>query len=390
MHMLKKIKKALLFQTIVLLSFAYGQNEYDSLINRGIKQIYNIKFENASQTFNTLKKHYPEKPAGVFMEAMTLWWEIMLDLQKDEMDDLFYDKIDEVVDFCDGILDENELDSDALFFKGGALGFRGLLNSIRQNWFEAAGDGADALPLVNKVYEIDSTNIDVRLGFGIYNYFAAALPEKYPVAKPLLFFIPEGDKEQGIADLKQVSENGKYTSIEARFTLGKIFYLYEKKYDTAISYFKNLHREFPDNPVFERYFGRSLLSKYGYGSDSVFTRILEKHEIGKTGYTSFMAREAHYYVGMKYKNNHLPEMAMTHFNKCAEISRKIDTEEESGFWINSLLYAGMMNDVLNNREKAVSLYEEVLDKRDYKKAQEKAEKYIEKPYKMEGFGKKLE
>lgn len=377
-----KIYRIFLFFLLISGNLLWSQNEYDSLINKGIKHIYNVEFEEASVAFNKLKQTYPEKPAGLFMEAMTLWWEILLDLKNEEKDDLFNDKIEQVVDFCDEILDEDELNSDALFFKGGALGFRGLLNSVRKNWFDAAGDGADALPLVNKVYEIDSTNIDVRLGFGIYNYFAETLPEKYPVAKPLLFFIPEGDKKQGLADLKNVSENGKYTSVEARFTLGKVYYLYEKDYNTAISYFRNLHKEFPKNPVFEKYLGRSILSKQGYNAaDSVFSVILKKCKEGKRGYNLSLQREAHYYIGVKYKNMGITETALEHFENCVAISEKIDTDDESGFWINALLYSGMMNDLLGNREKAVKIYEEVLDKRDYKNAQERAERFIKMPYK---------
>jgi len=376
-----KIYRTFLIFFIGLISIIKAQDNYDSLITKGIKHIYNVEFAEASNTFNVLKKSYPAKPAGLFMEAMTIWWEILLDQKNEEKDDLFNNKIEEVVDFCDDILDENEFDSDALFFKGGAIGFRGLLNSVRRNWFDAAGDGADALPLVNRVYEIDTTNVDVKLGFGIYNYFAKTLPEKYPVARPLLLFIPEGNREQGLAELKAVAQNGKYTSVEARFTLGKIYYLFEKDYDTAILYFSSLHKEFPENPVFEKYLGRTLISNSGYDADSVYTRILEKCEKGKRGYNSTLKREAHYYLGMKLKNKFMNKKALAHFENCISISEKIDRDEESGFWINSLLYSAMMNDLLGNREKALKLYEEVLDKRDYKNAQERAKRFIKMPYK---------
>lgn len=366
-------------------SYLMAQNDYDSLINKGVFEIYNIEFEKAASTFLELKNKYPEKPAGLFMEAMTLWWEILLDLKNEENDDRFYDKIEEVVDFCDTILDKDELNSDALFFKGGALGFRGLLNSLRKNWFDAAGDGADALPLVNKVYEIDTTNVDVKLGFGIYNYFAVALPEQYPVAKPLLFFIPEGNKTQGLKDLENVSVNGKYTSVEARFTLGKIYYLYEKNYSKSEECFLMLNKDFPNNPVFERYYARTLISKYGYNADSIFTRIYKKCQNNVKGYNQRMKREALYYTGMKYKNQTKPEEALKFFNECAEISEQVDIDEESGFWINSLLYCGMMNDVLGKREIALKLYKKVLDMNEYKMSQEKAERYIKMPYKMQGF-----
>ena len=61
---------------------------------------------------------------------------------------IFYDKIEETVDFCDEILDNDPNNIDALFFKGGAIGFRGRLRVMRESWFKAADDGREALPIV--------------------------------------------------------------------------------------------------------------------------------------------------------------------------------------------------------------------------------------------------
>ena len=132
----------------------------------------------------------------------------MIDLDNEEYDDEFIDKLEETIDYCDDLIDENSEDVDAIFFKGGALGFRGRLYSVRESWFNAALDGKDALPLVHEAYRIDPANDDVQLGFGIYNYFADVIPEKYPFLKPLMIFFPSGDKKKGIEQLKKAAENG--------------------------------------------------------------------------------------------------------------------------------------------------------------------------------------
>ena len=172
------------------------KSNYDSLLKAGINQIYNIKFSEAEKTFQLLKKEYPKRPASRFFFAMIDWWKIVLSEENEEQDEQFYNKIEETVDFCDEILDNDPNNIDALFFKGGAIGFRGRLNVMRENWFSAADDGREALPLVEHAYELDPTNVDVKLGFGIYNYLAAVIPERYPIVKPVMIFFPSGDNSK--------------------------------------------------------------------------------------------------------------------------------------------------------------------------------------------------
>lgn len=368
---------------LIAAGFVYGQtSRFDSLITEGVRQIYNIEFSAAHKTFSIVQKDYPKQPAGKFFDAMILWWEIMVDVDNEDYDDQFYDKIDDVIDFCDEILDEDCNNVDAIFFKGGSLGFRGKLLSIREDFFNAALDGKDALPLVYKAYELDSTNVDVQLGFGIYNYFAAVLPEKYPVIKPFMIFFPQGNKEKGIKQLENVAQNGRYAKIEARYFLMTSYYLYEKNNRQAMKYAELLYNDFPNNPTFERYYGRIFVRRGNYHEASnVFKNVLAKCVAHKPGYLDKAKREAVYYIGMDYKLKNEPDSARIYFEECYDISERVDKDEESGFWINAALYLGMLNDQLGNRTAAIKYYEEVLDLKERNDSHKLAEQYLQKPYK---------
>lgn len=375
------IKYLIIYIAILLTSNLCAQEtKFDSLIQKGIKEIYSLKFDEAESTFVKLQRDYPAHPAGKFFDAMTVWWKVLLDLNDEQYDDLFYDKLDEVIDFCDDILDENENDQDALFFKGGAIGFRGRLRSIRKDWFDAAADGKEALPLVFKAYDIDSTNIDLKLGFGIYNYYAAAVPEKYPAVKPLMFFFPEGDKKKGIEYLEYTAEKGKYTSIESKYFLMNLYFNFENNYSKALIWAKILHEEFPENPVFQRYVGRIYIRLYGYPEASeIFKNIYKRCREGKIGYNKRVEREALYYIGVNYFNEDRIDSSLTYFSKCDSVANKIE-EDENGFVVNTALYLGMLNDLSENRETAILYYEKVLDYDDFRDSHEKAERYLENPY----------
>ncbi len=355
--------------------------EFDSLVTAGIHQIYNIKFQEAESTFRLLMQKYPHHPAGKFFDAMIVWWKIMLDTKNESYDDLFVEKLDDVIEMCDSILDNDPDNVDAMFFKGGSLGFRGRLYALRKEWFNAALDGKEALPLVYRVYEVDPTNEEVKLGFGIYNYYATAIPEKYPFIKPVMIFFPEGDKELGIRQLKEVAEKAKYAKIEARFFLLTLYYQFEENFDEALHYAKILVTDFPDNPTFQRYYGRIYVKKGDYKNASVvFGDILKKCRAGFKGYTEKVEREAVYYLGVKYDIDKKLDSALVMFRRCVELSKKIDGDEPSGFLVNATLYLGMVYDQLEERAKAIAQYNKVLDMDEYKNSHERAEKYLRKPY----------
>ncbi len=386
--MTNQLKKNYGYQIIIfMVLFFFSTNafaqtaKFDSLVNSGINQIYNIKFNNAEKTFTKLEQDFPKHPAGKFFKAMIIWWKIMLDQNDEKFDELFEDKLEEVIDFCDDLLDENENNVDALFFKGGALGFRGRLYSIRKDWFDAALDGKEALPLVYEAYEIDPANEDVKLGFGIYNYYAAAIPEKYPFIKPAMIFFPSGDKEKGIEQLKSTAQNGKYAAIEAQFFLLNLYYQFEENHNEALIYAKPLHEQFPDNPTFQKYVGRIYVKKGDYATASnYFGDIKNKSYKKMPGYNEVLLREAEYYLGVNYMRKNKIDEAKKSFNNCYALSKEIDEErdEESGFQVNAIIYLARIADRTGDKNLAKKYFEEVLDLRDYSNSHKKAERYLSK------------
>ena len=356
------------------------KSNYDSLLKAGINQIYNIKFSEAEKTFQLLKKEYPKRPASRFFFAMIDWWKIVLSEENEEQDEQFYNKIEETIDFCDEILDNDPNNIDALFFKGGAIGFRGRLNVMRENWFSAADDGREALPLVEHAYELDPTNVDVKLGFGIYNYLAAVIPERYPIVKPVMIFFPSGDKELGLTQLKEAANSGKYSKFEARYILVTFYYYFEKDMDMAEFYSQQLIDSFPNNPVFERWRGRIAARKNEWNiADSIFTNVLNKASKNLEGYnTPMIRREANYYIGYYCKNNGDLNSAVKYFKNCIDEAKKIDEEgEESGFQINATFYVGSIFQMWGNNKEAKKYFEKVLDMRDFRESHEKAQSNID-------------
>ncbi len=352
----------------------------DALIREGIQNTYNMKFESADAAFKKVAKAYPDHPAGPFFLAMVEWWRILIDINDESRDDHFYEMLDDVIDMCDERLDRNEQDIAGLFFKGGSIGFKGRLLANRKSWVKAATTGKEALPVVMDAAELAPNNADLAFGTGIYDYYAAVLPDRYPVLKPLMMFLPEGNKTLGLKELRHAAEKGRYANYEAMYFLMQVYYSNENKPSSALTYIRKLRAAFPDNPVFHRYLGRIYIKLGNWErAAQVFADIVTAVNAGKRGYSPQMEREAQYYLGYNDMLQNKPSTAMKHLVECDRLSRKVD-EDPSGFMIMANLRMGQLHDMMDQRDYALKQYDKVLRMPDFKGSHDLAEKYKKSAY----------
>lgn len=355
--------------------------EFDDLAKRGINSVYNLEFEKADSAFSELATAFPSHPAGKFFLAMIDWWKMLMTMDDESMDDDFLDKMDAVIELCDSLLDIDENNVGALFFKGGALGFQGRLHANRSSWIKAANDGRRALPIVQKAYKLAPENDDILLGIGIYNYYAATIPEKYPIVKPLMIFFPTGDKQKGIEQLTVASERAKFAALEAKYFLLQLSYNYERQYPKAYEISTSLLYQFPNNVIFHRYVGRSAFSMSKYGeAQSSFEEIINRSASKQRGYTEYTKREAIYYLGMIAMNLRQYDLALTYFLQCDLLCRVLDKEEPSSYMTMTNLRIGMIYDVQTKRNNAIMQYQKVQRLKIFENSHDLAKQYLKTPY----------
>ncbi|RCK71802.1 MAG: hypothetical protein IGBAC_0759 [Ignavibacteriae bacterium] len=312
---------------------------------------------------------------------MVEWWRILVNPDDTSYDEYYYSLLDKVIYLCDEILKKNPNDVTALFFKGGSIGFRGRLRVHREQWLYAANDGRLAIPIVHQAYQLEPNNVDVLLGMGIYNYYRDVIPEEYPFVKPFVIFFPKGDKMLGIQQLELAANNAKFANYEATYFLIQILSNYEKKYSKALSLAQKLYKKFPTNPVFHRYVGRLYVSVGKWQeTKKIFSEILDNFNKNLYGYNSSAAREAYYYLGLYSMNFGNYDEALNYFYKCDELSRSLDSTEESIFMVITNLKIGMIYDLQSKRELAIKQYNKVLNMKSYQNSREMAKQYLKKPY----------
>jgi len=355
----------------------------DSLIQKGSYYIYNIEFDSASACFKQVIDMYPEHPAGYFLDAMVEWWKIRLFRETEKYDKVFLKKIDKVIDLCEKRLDSNIVDITALFFQGGAYGYRGRFHAIRQNYLNVANDGRKGYEILTECWKLAPGNHDIQLGTGLYNYFVVAFPEDYPALKPLTAFFPKGDKRIGILQLRSAAKYARYASVEAKEVLLQIYYQFEENYPDALLMAEELAFAYPRNPFFQRYLARAYTTngwEYQEKSEELWREILKKCIKREIGYDRLTSREALYYVGLALMRRQDYENALKYLYKCDEACRSVDKDGPSGFMVKANLYIGRILDLQGKRKYAIKQYEKLLKWKDYDGSQESARKYIQKPY----------
>ncbi len=346
---------------------------------RGLDLLYNMRFDRAATLFNLVDQRYPEHPIGPFLTALNTWWEILLDLSDESLDEDFFNAMQEVIDRSDRMLDADSESFDAKFFKGAALGFRGRHRSNRGQWYRAARDGQRALSYVLSIAEHKDENIDFGFGQGIYEYFVEAMPEQYPVIRPLMVFFPSGNKENGLEILQRISDDGYYTQTEATYFLLQIFHDFEQDYEQSLYYANKLVDRHPQNPFFRAYKGR-VHARWGRWTNvqDTFGNILQRYQENEPGYTDGIAEQALFYLGRAHVARRSFDEALERFHQLEALSSR--HEHDTNFRVMGRLYQGIAYDGLGERETAKRRYQEVLEMDDHANAHELAKRYLDRPY----------
>ena len=346
---------------------------------KGLDYLYDMRFERARRMFELVDEGHPQHPIGPFLLALNTWWEILIDLSDESRDDEFYAAMDEVIRRSDRLLARNKDNFDAWFFKGAALGFRGRLRSNRGDWFRAAKDGIRAMDYVLGVVRREPDNADYAFGKGIYDYYAAAVPDRYPYVKPVMIFFPNGNRARGITELERTVRDGRFIQTEAAYFLLQIYYLFENDYAKSVYYADWLRDRHPDNSFFHTLEGR-VYAKWGQWPSvrEIFADVLSRYKNRQTGYNAALAEQALYFLARSHMAESSYDSALQFLDQLQSLAAR--DSEESYFEILGRLRQGMSQDALGRRNEAIAAYQDVLTMEDASGSHDRAQRYLERPF----------
>ncbi|MCP4456754.1 MAG: tol-pal system protein YbgF [Cytophagales bacterium] len=323
---------------------------------QAINDMYNFKFEESMRNMKYLKYEYGWHPLPYFLMGLNYWWRIQPNLRDTQYDKEFHAYMDTTI-FLAKRLHEEANPIEGAFFLAASYGFKARIESDRDNFRIAAGDGRKALKYLKESKDYTEYSPELLFGDGLINYYSKWIRENYPMLRPLMMFFPKGNKELGIKQLTDVSRNAFYSRTEAQYYLMSILYD-EKKYSEARRLAKYLHHTYPDNSYFHRWHLR-MLYQMGNQPQAEFEglEIIQRIDSGYVGYESNTGRHAAYFLGKIYKKRQ-PGKAEKYLLMGLKYSEEVDATKK-GYYFLSLYMLGEIAQKRGDKEQAEYYYRRV-------------------------------
>jgi tetratricopeptide (TPR) repeat protein len=350
-------------------------------VGDAVNNMYNFKFAESERQFRWFHLKVPNHPMPYFLMGLNEWWKIVPNTDNALYDEKCLSLMDSCIYYADKMYDDNK-NVEAAFFLAAAYAFKGRLYSERKRWTKAAFAGKNALKYLEISKGKSELSPELLFGDGLYNYYSKWIPQEYPSLKPILWFFSKGNKALGIKQLEKTAYSAFYTRVEARYFLLQI-YAMENENDKCFELAKYMHKTYPDNPYFHRYYARqSFVNSDFVDAEREALDILEKIKGMYPGYEATSGRYAAYILAYINKNVKRDNATAKGYYTMAMDFAKKNKASDSGYYLASEIELGKMAEIAGDYEEALKYYEDVVDNAERKSTQHDEAKKLVKALKV--------
>jgi len=244
-------------------------------LEAGYRQMYNLDFDTAHQTFLAWERAHPEDPLGPVSNAAAYLFaefdrmhilesELFVDDRRFEhrksfspdpkVRNAFNSELQRAEESADRVLEKTPDDHAAIFAKVMVGGLRGdYLALVEKRNMAALTTIKNSRALAEKLLSQDPSYYDAYLAIGVENYLLSVNPA--PVRWFLRLTGARTDKAEGLAKLRLTAQRGHYLAPYARLLLA-VAALRDHDRGQARSLLSGLADEFPRNPLYRRELAR--------------------------------------------------------------------------------------------------------------------------------------
>jgi hypothetical protein len=244
-------------------------------LEAGYRQMYNLDFDTAHQTFIAWEHAHPEDPLGPVSNAAAYLFaefdrlhilesELFTDDNRFEhrksfspdpkIRNAFNSELQLAEQSADRVLEKTPDDHAAIFAKVMVGGLRGdYLALVEKRNMAALTTIKNSRALAEKLLSQDPSYYDAYLAIGVENYLLSVNPA--PVRWFLRLTGARTDKAEGLAKLRLTAQRGHYLAPYARLLLA-VAALRDHDRGQARSLLSGLADEFPRNPLYRRELAR--------------------------------------------------------------------------------------------------------------------------------------
>jgi len=366
----------------------------DPVVRQGYEHFYNLDFDGALGYFNKVTQAHPNEPMAwnyvlVTMIFRELYHQDLLDTTYYAHDSFLSNKrtisvapgsrqeieslTNKVISMCDARIAANSKDKNAYFARGYAKGMHAVFITLVEHSFaSAARQGYQARNDSEAVLKIDPAYADAKMAIGIQEFAVASLPRWVRMIVGIMGV--GGNREGGLAMLRDAAAHGVVTSVESR-TILSLFLRHDARYAEALQVQRGLAEQVPHNYLFQLEVA-NLLKDSGLGEQAMaaYQHVLD------------LAKTPGYFVD--------PRLQLAWFG-LADTQRGYNDVKGAAFgylqaaeqtncsdWLRkrAQLNAGEMDDLLHDRAQAVRMYQMAAAPGGDQSQADAARKYLKTPF----------
>ena len=375
---------------------------------KGIEAMHNLDFKTSRESFEEVKRRFPDHPASHYYLAANLFLQTLtkpgrlLPLlsnlsrsktfgeNKEKVDQETVDQFRALTRRADQLakagLKRNAQDAVALYFLGATHGlsaaFKGTLEG---SLVSAMREGSSGVDKHRDVIRLDPEFHDAELSIGLYDYTVGALP--LPVKIMAALANVRGSKKRGLETLERVGRQGRLERHIAKLILITL-YKRERRYAEAVERAQELTASYP----------RSYLFRLAE-ADALVSQAAAQKRTGQATLAANLEREAfaifdsllksepganlppppgelvHFVYGEALLKMGIPASAAQHFLAATSSPRA-----ETSIVTISHLRGAQALDLAGRRREALAQYEIVMKRPDVYDSRDRAAQGLRKPY----------
>src|ERR1700733_7952325 len=363
-------------------------------VHDAFEHFYALDYEGALSRFEAVQLTHPQSAIAIGNVLLTIVFRELY--RQDLLDTTYYahdsfltsrrnvpvpqpvrDRIESLTNAAVALADQqikaNPNDANAYFARGYARGMHAAFITLcDHSYVAAARQGLASRNDSEATLKIDPQYADAKLAMGIQQFAVASLPRLVRMLVGIAGV--GGNKEKGIALLRESAAHGIVTPIESRTALS-LFLRHDARYPEAIVVQKGLADQFPHDFLFRLEVANLTKdSGNGPGAIAIYREILADGK--KSGYF-FEPRLHMAYWGLadtQRGQNDIADAAQNYLLAAAQPS--------CSDWLRrrAQLNAGQMFDLLNNRDKAIKQSQLASAGRGDQSQADAARRYLKTPY----------
>ena len=252
-------------------SSLWGQTaNIDQLVSEGKDAMYRQEYGVAEEIFGRIIEEYPDSPVGYGMMSIVTWNKLLYAAANSTLHDYgapnpyssseihktieqeserFHEATDRLLAVCEGILEGNPENVEALYFQG--LAYENLAAEaivIIRSRSAAVSHGRKANGIHEEVLKLDPDFVDANVSIATYEFAVATLPWGIRVLlSPLrLFGFFSGDKDKAFELMETVGRLGKYRNLDAQILLS-VMHAFKGDPLRAASILEEMGQLYPEN-----------------------------------------------------------------------------------------------------------------------------------------------